>query len=287
MKRSNQVLTKAMVGWLAFVLIGTTSAQNLAESPFSEVAAPASVDPTKPVSVVENSLLAEGSKPATKLDDAPYEFCECVGESESGAVKRIERALRGPLHSQGLDFRQIPLNDVVTALQDEYGIPIQLDAPAMDEIGMNTDEPVTVQLNNISLRSALRLILKTIGLTYHIQDEVLIITTPQQAEECVKVCVYDVRDLAAESATPVTQGTSAHADYNPLVGAITDCIHRDTWRENGGNAEIRPLKSGLLVISQTAAVHEEIRSLLATIREMRQRPTPDHPVREPEPAKSE
>ena len=55
--------------------------------------------------------------------------------------------------------------------------------PALEEIGVGTDEPVTVNLHNISLRSALRLMLKNLQLTYIIQDEVLMITTPEEAEK--------------------------------------------------------------------------------------------------------
>ena len=55
--------------------------------------------------------------------------------------------------------------------------------PALEEIGVGTDEPVTINLHNVSLRSALRLMLKKLQLTYIIQDEVLMITTPEEAEK--------------------------------------------------------------------------------------------------------
>ena len=84
-----------------------------------------------------------------------------MGEAESPAVEKIERALRGPLHSTGLDFVEIPLQEVVAALQDDYGIPIKLDTTALEETGINTDEKVTVNIHNVSLRSALRLMLKS------------------------------------------------------------------------------------------------------------------------------
>jgi hypothetical protein len=55
-----------------------------------------------------------------------------------------------------------------------------------------------------------------------------------------------------------------------LIDTIVSCVSTDTWAENGGtDADIRPLKPGLLVISQTQAVHEEINSLLKSIQDMR------------------
>ncbi len=73
---------------------------------------------------------------------------KATGESEA----RIEKALRSPLHPAGLDFVETPLKDVVTQLQDDYGIPIQIDTPALDEVGVSADEPITVNLHNVSLR---------------------------------------------------------------------------------------------------------------------------------------
>ncbi len=111
------------------------------------------------------------------------------------AEQRIETALRDPLRAAGLDFTDAPLEEVVNELQTEYGIPVQLDIPALDEIGLGPDEPVTVNVHNVSLRSALRLMLKQLQLTYIIQDEVLMITTPEEAETQLIVKVYPVADL--------------------------------------------------------------------------------------------
>jgi hypothetical protein len=58
-----------------------------------------------------------------------------------------------------------------------------------------------------------------------------------------------------------------------IIDTIESCVATDTWATNGGGtAEIRSIKSGLLVISQTAAVHEEIRDLLTTIRKAHDQP---------------
>ena len=116
---------------------------------------------------------------------------KATGEAE----QRIEKALRSPLHATGLDYAEQPLADVVTQLGDEYGIPIHLNKTALEEAGIGTDSPVNITLHNISLRSALRLMLKNLQLTYIIQDEVLIITTKEDAEKDLVVKVYPVADL--------------------------------------------------------------------------------------------
>lgn len=205
----------------------------------------------------EKSVLAgEARAPAAANGD----FCQCVGQTNPSAVEKIERALKMPLSQNGLDFSDTPLVEVVNVLQTDYGIPIQLDAPALDEIGLAAEEAVTVNLHNISLESALRLMLKRLQLTYVIRDEVLIITTPEEAEAQLLTCVYDIRDIVHDPNDKTVR---------PLIDTILSCVATETWAKNGGGeAEIRMLEPGLLVISQIQPIHDEVRDLIKTIRDM-------------------
>jgi hypothetical protein len=163
----------------------------------------------------------------------------------------------------GLDYADQPLQDVVNQVAEEYGIPMQLNKVALEEAGIGTDVPINITVHNISLRSALRLMLKSLQLTYVIQDEVLCITTQADAEKNLKICVYDVRRIAGE-----------RGDLRPLIDTISSCVAKETWAQNGkGTAEIRSPKPGLLVITQTQAVHDDIRNLLMKLDEMHG----DHP----------
>jgi hypothetical protein len=233
--------------------------------------------PDESANAAPAAVAAETPEPqdtaATEEAAEDQKLCRCIGNSNPKATFRIEKALASPLSPNGLDFTQVPLEEVVNLLQEEYGIPIQVDAAALEATGLDTTEEVTVNLHNISVRSALELMLKQLQLTYIIENEVLMITTPEEAESQLVTCVYDVRDLVrkADSAS----GTSNPADFKPLIDTITSCISRNTWRDNGGgDADIRPLQPGLIVISQTRAVHDDIRSLLATMRELLKHPVP-------------
>jgi hypothetical protein len=282
----------AAFGLIAALLGASASAQ---DDPFGDGKAPAG-PAAKGQAQAEKSLLTEKAMPAVTADDSSPPVWQYVGEGDPAAVTRIENALSGKLRPTGIDFTDSPLQDVVTQLQDDYQIPIQLDKPALEEAGIGTDEKVTVSLHNISLRSALRLMLKQLQLTYIIQDEVLLITTKEQAEANLRICVYDIRGL-------VDEGDSKAIDA--LMETIIDCVATETWAKNGGGqaeiravsntkpvnrlvqfgggggghgggrseggaASIRPIKPRLLVISQTQAVHEEIQNLFETIRHMRQ-----------------
>lgn len=213
--------------------------------------------------------LAEEEQPAPaaaqESADAPS-FCRCDGDA-SANVKEIRQVLAQPLKSAGLDFSEAPLENIVNFLQEEYGIPIQLDLPALDDAGLTAEERVSANVRNVSLRSALRLMLKKIQLTYVIRDEVLTITTPEEAECELKVCVYDVRDLIDKN--------RQKEQLDAIADVITSCVAKQTWADNGGGeAEIKRLPPCLLVISQTTAVHEEIGSLLDLVRETLRQPVP-------------
>ena len=54
---------------------------------------------------------------------------------------------------------------------------------------------MTVKLRNVKTQTALRLILGELGLTYLTYDDVLMITTPEDAGSQLVTRVYDCRDL--------------------------------------------------------------------------------------------
>ena len=77
------------------------------------------------------------------------------------------------------------------------------------------------------------------------------ITTKEDAEKDLDTCVYNVQGLVDDSDPKSVEA---------LIDAIYACVATDTWAENGGGqAEVRPLPSGLLVVSQTPAIQEEVR----------------------------
>ncbi len=108
------------------------------------------------------------------------------------AEQRIYAALD---QDTSLDFIETPFTDVIDYLERTHEIPIEIDATAMTELAIDTSTPINRTIKGVSLRSALRLMLKDLGLTYVIQDEVLLITSPETAETNLITKVYPVGDL--------------------------------------------------------------------------------------------
>jgi hypothetical protein len=93
-----------------------------------------------------------------------------------------ETSIRAALDEKTeLDFADQPLEDVINYLRQRHEIEIQLDGKALADAGIGSDVPITRSVKGITLRSALRLLLSDLDLTYVIQNGVLMITTKAQS----------------------------------------------------------------------------------------------------------
>lgn len=111
------------------------------------------------------------------------------GEKE----KKIMKALKDPVE---MDFSNMPLADVIEELKKKHGIEIQLDNKALSDAMLDpADLTVEKSYDQISLRSALKLMLRDLNLTFVVQDEVLLITTADEAVTKLSTKVYPVADL--------------------------------------------------------------------------------------------
>ena len=134
----------------------------------------------------------------------------------------------------------------------------------MEEASIALDTPVKKKLKGISLKSALRLMLSELGLTYVIQDEVLLITTKEAAEQKLETRIYPVSDLVL----PPNAIDMNQADFDSLINVITSTIDPTTWDSAGRAGSIVKFPNNMtLVVSQPREVHEVIEDLLAKMRQ--------------------
>jgi hypothetical protein len=196
-------------------------------------------------------------------------------QEKLSAEQRIEKALNEPTT---LEFTETPLSDVVDYLKSLHGIEIQIDRKALDDVGIDTQTPVTRNLTGVSLRSALNLMLRDLNLTYIVENEVLLITTPDASEERFTTRVYPVGDLVVYR----DEAGQRWEDYGPLIEAIESSIvpagshDGPTGRISGGTFGA----AKVLVVTEPYEVHRHIAKLLEEIRELaRQNPSEEPPLR--------
>ncbi|MBO5438974.1 MAG: VWA domain-containing protein, partial [Thermoguttaceae bacterium] len=87
---------------------------------------------------------------------------------------------------------ETPLPEVIEKLKEQHNIEIQLDVAALEEEGLDSELPITLDVHGISLGAALRLMLSSNGMMFVVEDEVLKITTQSRAEESQSTRVYPV-----------------------------------------------------------------------------------------------
>lgn len=180
-----------------------------------------------------------------------------------------------------VQFIDEPLAGVVQYLMDLHGIAIHIDGTALEEIGIGVDEPVNKSLEGVSLRSALNLLLRDIGLDWTIANEVLLITTPEEARRNQVTRAYDVGELI----TARDGQGNLWRDFDSMIELLTSTIEPESWGESGGQASIEPFElrgAAGLVIRHTPKVHQQVGQLLEELTAMAAKGGDDiYPVREP------
>ncbi len=110
----------------------------------------------------------------------------------SAEERNIERKLTETI---SLSCSNQPLREVIDYIRGDQGINIFIDEPALADKGIQLDAPISFKADHIALKSALKLLLSYVHLTYVVADDVLKITTEDQARGKLKQVVYAVGDL--------------------------------------------------------------------------------------------
>src|SRR5207248_1564997 len=87
------------------------------------------------------------------------------------------------------------LAQAIAELSARFQVPLVVASRKLEEAGVNLDTPITKQLTGLPLESILRLMLGELDLTFTIREHMIVITTPEDAEQELLTRVYPVLDL--------------------------------------------------------------------------------------------
>src|SRR5262249_27704331 len=127
----------------------------------------------------------------------------------------IEAKLNEPVQQINMDKQ--PLQEAIDFLRNYTGMNIVLDPKALNDENISSATPVTLAANNIRLKTALKLLLSPLGLTYKIEDEVLLITSPQASLSSTFSRPYYVGDLVLPMQRPTSPASVLRTPTNPQV----------------------------------------------------------------------
>ncbi|MHC4406360.1 MAG: ATP-binding protein, partial [Planctomycetota bacterium] len=121
-----------------------------------------------------------------------------------------------------LQFENAPLKDVMDYLARMGAVNLYLDPVGLQDVAASSDDPVSISFNEeISLGSALRIILEQFQLSYVVKDGMVKITSEDRREGEVYEVAYPVADLVL----PIPNfnpgsGMGLEAAYHDALGSV-------------------------------------------------------------------
>ena len=192
--------------------------------------------------------------------------CPSVKEKEAATAdpdNALEDRLKQPVT---IEYTNRPLPQVLEQLRSRYKINIFVDNLSLQKSGICLDQPVTIKLGNVSLRSALNLMVDQLDLTARVKEGVVVITTPLAARDALVPKVYAVADLIKGKKRKPRKAEMAQ-EAEKLIELIQTTITPKWWAPRGGPGTIVYFpRKGALVISQDEQTHEQIADLLTALR---------------------
>jgi hypothetical protein len=240
--------------------------------------------------VVRDAMADNAAKAPEKPPAATPTESDLNAETEA----KLERFM-------SVDDADQSLSEYAKTLSDTLGINVMFDIKALRDATIDpSTTPVGVVLKNARLRTILNQMLSQHSLGYDISDGILMISTTDKLNTVLVIRIYDCRDILSadrpenrpwdvvksaaksddhgiksENADPTNykattpngptikhyfSGTSPER----LINVIKTVVAVPTWDDVGGQGSIEEY-GGLLVISQTREVHEQVSDLLQQI----------------------
>jgi hypothetical protein len=186
------------------------------------------------------ALIAD-QHPVKRPINSPARWVQSVA---SDAEAKIRAQLDAPT---AMEFADVSLQDAIDYLKQYHGIEIQLDTAALQDAGIGAfTQRISRKLAGIPLRSALHLMLDSMGLIFVIHDEVLLITTPDGASNMIELRIHPVGDLG-----------KSDDDLNELAEFLRPLL--------GGESELHAHRA-LLFARASAPIQEELSRTLSDLR---------------------
>jgi hypothetical protein len=144
---------------------------------------------------------------------------------------------------------------VAATFADRIGEPVRLDVVALEDAGIDPDAcALTASMQGMPLRASIREVLAPVELVLVTQNDILKITTKDQADQLFEPRLYQL---------------DTEADARGLIDVLQATVAPLTWSTVGGSGAIELLSHGQeqwVVVSQTQEVHDQVESFLANMQ---------------------
>jgi len=134
-----------------------------------------------------------------KKEAAPGVFRIASSDDGESLEEKLNRRIE-------VNFKEVPLREALNELAQQTNIQFYIAQKKLEEASVSPDTPITQRFKDIRVETLLRLMLKDLELTHVDRDDLIVVTTPEDAESELLTRVYDCRDLLAMPAPDVPKG---------------------------------------------------------------------------------
>ncbi|HEX8521186.1 MAG TPA: hypothetical protein VF669_02950 [Tepidisphaeraceae bacterium] len=219
-----------------------------------------------------------------------------------GAIRYQQAQVQRELRDAGMsrkvakvDFRRTTFEQAVEQLHHQTKANLAVNWQTLEAAGIDRHAPVTLQVDNISLRRVLDLVCQQAAadstrLAARVDGGVIVISTLEELSRQTVTRMYDVRDLIVadhdlrsrierllkkvsagyESDQPTDEKSLSRAQADSvesLIKAIQAIVEPDSWRDAGGIVGTVREFGGRLIIVQSPEAHDKIADLLEQLRD--------------------
>ncbi len=160
-------------------------------------------------------------------------------EREKKIIEALDRSIN-------VNWNNVMLEEALQELSNKLGENIFVDKRSLADLGLDLQRPVTLQANNVPVRTALRMLLASQGLTFVVKDETIQVVTIERARNMLVTRVYYLGDLVqgigpfggAPQWGTFLDFQQTLQNVQIIIQSIQSSVDPLFWRENGGPGTI-------------------------------------------------
>ena len=152
-----------------------------------------------------------------------------------------------------VDLSESSLGEVMDWLRDEQKLVVLLNNSSLSEIGVLPSEPISDHLDNGPIYLLLNR-LRSLNLAWYFENDIVHITSAEDAESRLTTLSYNVGDLL-----------DSDYEQDNLAQVIERIVAPESWEDVGGAAALTFL-GDVMFIRQTEKIQREIQGLLSALR---------------------
>lgn len=169
-------------------------------------------------------------------------------------TRKFTEQLQQPV---SIEFKDFPLEELLVALGEKIDNKIRVDHRSLEEIGLTSEAPVSIDAENLPLIDVLSIVLRDLDLSVGIANSEIFVSTIEALEQDLQSRLYYLEGSGFDN-----------GDFASVIEVVQVSVTPETWEALGGPSTIIPLMQPrpAILVSTTYSVHQRIEKLMDSLR---------------------